>query len=359
MSTLDLQGKKQRPGPQSALAGMLLCVGMLAAFGVIAGVSAAAPGEGWDSLRLHASHLLIGLVAFLAAYSIPTHRLRAVAPGLVMIVWIVLAAMLFTNFGHSSHAAERWVRIGGFSLQPSVLLQTLWPVLLASWAAKDPLRLLQPLHLIRLMAGFGLMVLPVLFQPDLGSVLILLGVTGITLFFAGVSLRFLRVLVPVAVLVLVTASSLFTHVSSRLEQFANREHGTQVTRALEAFQLGGPLGRGPGQGELGRVGPRVRHRLHPGGDRRGMGADRNRELVGAVRRPHRLRCGRSASLRTTVWRGSDCRGHRHDFDSGRAQHGGRHRCRTAEGAPASLRQPRRHLGPGAGSPARADAARLP
>ena len=63
MSTLDLQGKKQRPGPQSALAGMLLCVGMLAAFGVIAGVSAAAPGEGWDSLRLHASHLLIGLVA--------------------------------------------------------------------------------------------------------------------------------------------------------------------------------------------------------------------------------------------------------------------------------------------------------
>ena len=250
MSTLDLQGKKQRPGPQSALAGMLLCVGMLAAFGVIAGVSAAAPGEGWDSLRLHASHLLIGLVAFLAAYSIPTHRLRAVAPGLVMIVWIVLAAMLFTNFGHSSHAAERWVRIGGFSLQPSGLLQTLWPVLLASWAAKDPLRLLQPLHLIRLMAGFGLMVLPVLFQPDLGSVLILLGVTGITLFFAGVSLRFLRVLVPVAVLVLVTASSLFTHVSSRLEQFANREHGTQVTRALEAFQLGGPLGRGPGQGEL-------------------------------------------------------------------------------------------------------------
>ena len=44
--------------------------------------------------------------------------------------------------------------------------------------------------------------------------------------------------------------SLFTHVSSRLEQFANREHGTQVTRALEAFQVGGPLGQGPGQGKL-------------------------------------------------------------------------------------------------------------
>ena len=240
----------QRPGPQGALAGMLACVGALAAFGVVAGVSAAAPGEGWDSLRLHASHLLVGLVAFLAAYSIPSDRFRTVAPGLTLLVWCLLSAMLFTSIGQTSLGAERWIMIGSFSLQPSVLLQALWPVLLASWAARDPLRLLQPLHLIRLMAGFGLMVLPVLFQPDLGSVLILLFVTGITLFFAGVSLRFLRVLVPVAVAVLVTASSLFTHVSSRLEQFANREHGTQVTRALEAFQLGGPLGQGPGQGKL-------------------------------------------------------------------------------------------------------------
>lgn len=229
---------------------MLACVVALAAFGVVAGVSAAAPGDGWHSLRLHASHLLIGLVAFLGAYSVPTVRFRAVAPGLVMVVWVMLTAMLFTNFGHTSHAAERWIRIGSFSLQPSVLLQALWPVLLASWAAQDPFRLRQPLHLVKLMAGFGLMVMPVLFQPDLGSVLILLFVTGITLFFAGVSLRFLRVLVPVAVAVLVTASSLFTHVSSRLEQFANREHGTQVTRALEAFQLGGVLGQGPGQGQL-------------------------------------------------------------------------------------------------------------
>ena len=142
-------------GPESALAGMLACVGALAAFGVVAGVSAAAPGEGWESLRLHASHLLIGLVAFLGAYSIPTNRFRSVAPGLLLLVWILLTTMLITNFGHSSHSAERWIKIGSFSLQPSVLLQALWPVLLASWAARDPLRLLQPMHLVRLMAGFG------------------------------------------------------------------------------------------------------------------------------------------------------------------------------------------------------------
>ncbi|MCH2102070.1 MAG: FtsW/RodA/SpoVE family cell cycle protein, partial [Planctomycetes bacterium] len=149
MSTATLK----RPGPQGPLAGMLACVGALAAFGVVAGVSAAAPGEGWDSLRLHASHLLVGLFAFLAAYSIPSSRFRHVAPGLMLLVWCLLTAMLFTSIGQTSLGAERWIMVGSFSLQPSVLLQTLWPVLLASWAARDPLRLLQPLHLIRLLAG--------------------------------------------------------------------------------------------------------------------------------------------------------------------------------------------------------------
>lgn len=246
-----MASRTRRPGPESVLVGMLACVGALAAAGVVAGVSAAPPGEGWDSLRLHAAHLLIGLVGFLGAYSIPPARLQAITPGLLTIVWVVLVAMLFTDFGHSSHAAERWVRIGPLTLQPSVLLQCLWPVMIAAWAASDPMRLTQPLQLVRLMAGFGLLVAPVLMQPDLGSVLILLGVTAITLFFAGVSLRFLRVLVPIAVVVLLGASTLFTHVSSRLESFWRQEHGMQVTRSIEAFQHGDTLGQGPGQGTLG------------------------------------------------------------------------------------------------------------
>jgi cell division protein FtsW len=245
----DLQTSTQ-PSPAAALAGMVACVVALAAMGVVAGVSAAKPGSGWESLSLHAIHLLVALLAFLAAYAIPPERMRKVAPGLLVLLFALLTAMLFTHMGHSSHNAERWIQIGSFSFQPSVLLQCMWPVAMASWVARDPLRLMQPWQLARLMGAFGLLVLPVLFQPDLGSVLILLGVTGITLFFAGVSLRFLRILVPITVSVLVAASFLFNHVSARLTSFWNQEPNFQVARAIEAFAVGGISGRGPGQGRL-------------------------------------------------------------------------------------------------------------
>ncbi len=242
--------KPTRPSAAPALAGMMACVVALAAIGVVAGVSAAKPGDGWASLSLHAGHLIVALLAFLVSYAMPSERMRDAAPGMLFLVFLVLVAMLFTNFGHSSHNAERWVQIGPMTMQPSVLLQCLWPVILASWAARDPLRLLQPMALTKLMLGFGVLVLPVLLQPDLGSVIILIMVTGITLFFAGVSLRFLRVFIPAVAGLLVAAAYMFDHVSSRLVNFWNAEPDFQVSRSLEAFATGGLTGRGPGQGEL-------------------------------------------------------------------------------------------------------------
>jgi cell division protein FtsW len=240
----------QKTGPGTALAGMMICVVALSACGVVAGVSAARPGFGWSSLSLHSSHLVVALLGFLFFYALPSERVRKIIPGLLIILFTILAAMVLTNVGHSSHNAVRWLYLGPFSFQPSVLLQFLWPVALASWAAKDPLRLTQPLPLTKLMTGFAVLMLPVLMQPDLGSVLILIAVTGITLFFAGVRLQFLRVLVPATAGVLAAAAFLFDHVLDRLTRFWQNELGFQGSRSIEAFAAGGLAGRGPGQGQL-------------------------------------------------------------------------------------------------------------
>ena len=86
---------------------MVIALGLV---GLVAGVSAAPPGEAWDKLGLHSLHLALGLGAFLAAYLIPPHRLRILVPGLLVLVFGILVLMLgSSSFGIASHSAERWI----------------------------------------------------------------------------------------------------------------------------------------------------------------------------------------------------------------------------------------------------------
>jgi len=226
---------------------MLACVAALAAVGLAAGVSAAPPGEAWTALGLRSLHLALGLAAFLAGLALPVAFMRRLAPFLLGGVFLLLVA-LFLGMGQESHAAVRWMRIGPVRFQPSVFLQCLWPVVLASWCARDPLRLVQPRELQRIFVLFAVLALPVLFQPDLGSVLILFGVTGMTLLFAGAPTRLLRVLLPLGIAVVALAALLFNHVGARLSWW--RQPSYQVQRADEALAVGGLFGRGAGQGVL-------------------------------------------------------------------------------------------------------------
>ena len=234
---------------RSDLIGMLACVAALSLVGLMTGLSGAPPGEGWSRLSTQCLHLALGLAAFLAAAAAPVAQARRVVPGLIVLLFLVLLAMLVVpGFGHESHAAVRWIMIGSQPLQPSVLLQCLWPAALAAWIAEDPLRCRQHGALWRLMAVFSVLAAPVLLQPDFGSVVILAVATGMLFFFAGAPITFLRQLVPVLIVALVVALLLFDHVDARLSAFISRDLGHQAERAQEAFAVGGRGGAGPGLG---------------------------------------------------------------------------------------------------------------
>ncbi len=230
---------------------MLTCILLLAGVGLVAGVSVAPPGEGLRMLGLHCVHLSLGLAAFLLALSLPVERVRQALPGMLVALFLVLLAMLLIpGFGWGSHGAVRWLRIGPLVLQPSVLLQCLWPAAVASWVARDPLRFQQPRELWRLIGVFGLLMVPVLLQPDLGSVIILAVATALILLFAGAPFGFLRQLVPLLVLAILLALLLFNHVDARLSSFIHHSLGFQAVRAHQAFARGGLAGTGPGLGTL-------------------------------------------------------------------------------------------------------------
>jgi len=243
-SHLDVTAKMK-----GSLLPMLGCVLVLSFMGLAAGVSAAPPGESWTRMGSHLIHLALGLGAFLITFSTPIESGRRFIPGLILVVFLVLIAMkVVPGFGHESHAATRWVQFGPIGLQPAILLQFLWPAALASWAARDPLRLSQPPQLLRIAILFGLLMVPVLIQPDLGSVVILAVVSVLILLFAGASASLLKVVIPGILAAFIVAMFLFDHVDSRLANFFANETGHQQARAEEAFAAGGLLGVGPGEG---------------------------------------------------------------------------------------------------------------
>ena len=234
--------------PEALARALLGCVGLLALVGLAVAASASPPGEAWAGMTLHLVHLGLGLGAFLVAWHLPPERLRQLAWPASWALAALLAVLLFGGWLHASNQAARWIRIGPMSFQPSLLLQFLWPVALASWVARDPLRLRQPRALGRLALRFALLTLPVLLQPDLGSVVILLFVGGVTLMFSGAPIRLLQVSVLSFVVLLAVASALFPHVGSRLDWWQHPSE--QVERGVETLSAAGPLGRGPGLGVM-------------------------------------------------------------------------------------------------------------
>lgn len=225
---------------------LLGCVIALAVIGLVTAVSLAPPGEAWSVLARHCLFLGLGVAAFLITFSLPTEKMRQWVVPAMVILFFFLCLMLFTGIGRTANSATRWVAIGPFNLQPSILFQCLWPVAIASWVARDPLRLRDPRELFRIGALFLLVMLPVLLQPDLGSVVILLIVTGCTFLFSGAPSRILAILLPILAGLVFLAAMVFPHVASRLTWW--QDTPTQVQSGQEALAMGGVSGLGPGNG---------------------------------------------------------------------------------------------------------------
>ena len=91
-----------------------------------------------------------------------------------------------------------------------------------------------------------------LLQPDLGMTFVVTCIWAAQIFLAGFPFRLLIALGGIIGGGLAGAYFLFDHVRSRVDRFLDPESGDnyQVEKSLEAFQSGGLMGAGPGQGSV-------------------------------------------------------------------------------------------------------------
>jgi cell division protein FtsW len=231
---------------------LFLLMGMGAIF-MLAASPAAADRIGLaDPFQLARRQITMNPVAALLMLGMSVFSPRSVRRFAVVGLLATIALLAATLFiGQHIKGASRWLELGGFSLQPSEFAKPFFAVTAAWMFSMGRVEGGLPgagIATALYLAIAGLFVL----QPDVGQTVVLTAVFGMQFFMAGLSLIWVGGIALSGIGLLVGTYFLFPHVAERVDSFLDPDSGDtyQIERSLEAFQNGGPWGRGPGEGTV-------------------------------------------------------------------------------------------------------------
>lgn len=197
----------------------------------------------------HAAFSVIGIGIMLAVSMMQARMIRRLS----LIVFLAALALMVCVliFGDEINGARRWLRLGGFSLQPSEFAKPAF-IVLSAWAFSETQKQIDmPARSI----AVGLLLVLVallLMQPDVGQTF-LAGAIWATLFvLSGQPLVWAGVFAAIGILGLAGAYMTLDYVRLRVDRFlaSGGDEYSQTARALQSFVEGGFFGRGPGEGTI-------------------------------------------------------------------------------------------------------------
>lgn len=168
---------------------------------------------------------------------------------------IILMALTLIA-GAEIKGAQRWISLGGLSLQPSELMKPTFAVV-AAWMMCTSKR---GENFPGILIAFGLYALTavlLILQPDMGMTVLISIMFFAQFIVAGMPLYWIGILAALAAGGAMAAYNYLPHVASRVDRFLDPASGDsfQVATGLEAFMNGGLLGRGPGEGTVKEILP--------------------------------------------------------------------------------------------------------
>ena len=199
-------------------------------------------------------HLVImgaGGLCFFLCYWVDYHRWRDI---LVPITLVIMAMLVYVlGFGTAVNGAKRWIYIGSFSVQPAEFAKICSVMIEAYYLSyciqkRQAFKLIQSQHIM-------LMILAVLveLEPDMGTMMIILGVPLLMLIVAGLDMGKIKNLIFIVV---AAATALCIYQPYRLQRikvmldpWADAQGmGYQTVQSITAIGSGGFWGMGLGEG---------------------------------------------------------------------------------------------------------------
>ncbi|MEO7931614.1 MAG: putative peptidoglycan glycosyltransferase FtsW [Chthoniobacterales bacterium] len=234
----------------AVLAVMTVGLVMLSSTGAFAADS---HGDASKFLRLQSAWLAIGLVTAVIVSVTDYHFWQKLWPYLLGLS-VLLLILCLPPFGHKINGSYRWIRVAGFSFQPSELAKLASIIFLASWFTKHQEKTTTFVHgFVIPLAVISAMLLLIVRETDLGATLLIATTMFCVMFVAGSRLRYFMPMLVVGMLGVIVVVSKMPERVDRILAYRNLEKykegdGLQQYAGLTALGSGGVEGLGLGNG---------------------------------------------------------------------------------------------------------------
>ena len=172
--------------------GVLANVFLIIILGLVLIASATRATSPDDILGLAKTQLLwvfTGLLLMFGSLYIPYDDFPRYAKFLYLFNLVMLLTVLFA--GREALGAQRWIKIGPFSLQPSEFAKDIITITLANYLTARQGQIDKLSDFIRVFIHIGVPMLLILKQPDLGTSLVFVAITFAQLYVAGANRKLL------------------------------------------------------------------------------------------------------------------------------------------------------------------------
>jgi cell division protein FtsW len=233
---------------------VLVLIGLVMIFSASAVMASEKFGSAYFFLLRQAMFAVAGLGAMFVMMNMDYRRLKhpAIVFSLVGITTLLLVAVFFLDRSHNVH---RWIRMGGFSLQPSELAKPAI-ILFLAYFLENRVKSITDWRNTLLPAAVPSLVFCALIvlQPDLGTAIMCAGVTIAILYVAGMRMRYFGYAIlaslPILYLLIWQVPWRRARILAWLDPFADAQgRGFHTVQSLIAVGTGGITGIGLMEGK--------------------------------------------------------------------------------------------------------------
>ena len=230
----------------------LIAIGTVLISSASAVVAQKTTGDPNYYLKEHLLALVGGFVLMYVGYRVDYSYWKKIAPILIVGSIFLLLMVFVPGIGFEHGGARRWI-IWPFFFSPTEVYKLTLIIYLAAWLEKRQLEVKKFLYsTLPFLAILGITALLIMFQPDLGTLMIVSAVAGTMYFVAGAKMSHVIAMIGAGITGVALLIKTAPYRMERFMVFLNPSTdqsgaGYQINQALLAIGTGGLFGLGFGQ----------------------------------------------------------------------------------------------------------------